>query len=95
METPPPLPNKPDEPYSFADFIHVVQKDIYYGRAIHQIIKFGRESVENQAWAMAVLADHVVLPDFELDQLGLSNQAETLVCSNTTTFFMLDFCRYA
>lgn len=94
MDKPPPL-NAPDEPYSFAEFVHVVQKDMYYGRAIHQIIKYGRESPENQEWAMVALAEHVVLPDTQMTQLGIKDEADSLRCSNTTTFFILDFCRYA
>ena len=90
----PPTPEHPDEPYTFGDFVHVVEKDIYYGRALHKIVKYGRENPDDADWALTELAYHVVMPEFELDELGTDDSIVSDRCSNTTKFFMLDFCRY-
>lgn len=93
MTRPEPL-NAPEKPYTFSDFVHVAQKDLYYGRGIHELVKYARENPCDEEWVMCELGKHVDLPDYELDELGLQGAGPTPRCSNNTKFFMLDFCRF-
>jgi hypothetical protein len=86
------VPNKPKVPYRFSEFVHLVQKDFYYGRAIHEIVKYGRQCDEK--WAVEQLRHHVEFPPRELSDLATTDGDLGDRCSNNTKFFMLDFCRY-
>jgi hypothetical protein len=92
-EPKPPLPNQPDKPYTFSDFVRVVQKDFYYGRSIHRIVEYGRKW--DEAWAEGVLDKHVQITVTDLDELGIVKTDLGSRCSNNTKFFMLDFTRYS
>jgi hypothetical protein len=91
----PKLPKKPKEPYNFSYFINVVKKDVYYGRALHALIKYAHQNPADETWALKKLSDHVILPDYELSELGIDElDVCPTRCSNNTKFYMVDFLRY-
>jgi hypothetical protein len=90
----PPLPNEPDTPYDFSDFVRVVQKDFYYGRSIHRIVKWGQNGPAEEIQAEAILAKHVKFDDRDLKELGVHKAQLSDKCSNNTKFLMLHFTRY-
>ena len=93
---PPPkphVPDRPDQPYDFGDFVRVVQKDFYYGRQIHKIISYGVKYGE-EAWAEEIIDQHVNLPDRDLKELGVDKAQFSDKCSNNTKFHFLLFTKY-
>lgn len=92
-ERPDEIPPPKDAPYSFSDWVHLVQKDMYYGRAIHELVRYARENPKDEQWAFEQIAGHVKLPEADLSELGIRETAIDR-CSNTTKLYMLDFCRY-
>jgi hypothetical protein len=93
LPPPPPVPNEPAEPYDFSDFVRVVQKDFYYGRSIHRIIKYALK-YGKESWALGILAKHVKFDDRDLKELGVHKAQLSDKCSVNTKFMMLHFTRY-
>ena len=92
----PDVPTAPKVPYRFSDFVRVAQDDVYYGLAIHEIVKYGRGSPGNRRWALEQLRHHVEFPKHDLDDLATKERDLKDIdrCSNNTKFLMLDFCKY-
>ena len=94
----PPVPaSPPDGPYEFNDFVRVLENDIYYARAIHKIVKYGRKGTTQEGWALDRLAEHVTFPKSDLDELSVTESEidpSSTRCSNNTKLSMLDFARF-
>ncbi len=98
LPLPPPLPEfNPRLKYS--DLVRTIQKDVYFGRAVHQWVQYGRQGGAAEKDAMDEIEKILLVTVEELRELGwLTGSPKDQMlprCSNNTTFFMLDFCRYS
>jgi hypothetical protein len=94
---PPKPPKPPEEPYEFGDFVRILQKDVYYARAIHKIVEYSRSGEAGaEDWACDHLNKHVIIDSSDLSTLDIPPDTDlsTSRCSNNTKFFMLDFARF-
>jgi hypothetical protein len=91
----PPEPDVPPEPYDFGDFVRLVQKDFYYGRAIHRIVAYGMQGGAEELWAEGILKKHVTINVPTLKELGIDPVYFEDKCSANTKFIMLQFTRYS
>ena len=92
-----PTLNAPDRPYTFSELVHVLEKDLYYARGLHELVKYAHQNDGNSKkrnWAKRELSKHVKhLSKEEVDDLGHSDPDDDK-CSNNTKFYMFDFIRY-
>src|SRR5213080_221324 len=97
-----PTINFPKHPFSFGELVHVLSKDVYYARALHELVKYGHQKANEQPpdtgevdWVKTELSKHVKrLSKAELAELGFKHDPDDDKCSNNTKFYMLNFSRY-
>jgi len=61
----------------FRELVHFLQKDAYFARLIHEVVKYGRKGQTEETWALGQL-HHIMLPleQNEWDELGLTGPPE-------------------
>lgn len=96
-----PILKSPPNPYRFREFIQVLEKDIYYARGLHELVRYAHQNCNDEDeldWALTELSKHVRhLSEKEVDNLGHNDPEEVFGCTNNTKitkFYMFDFVRY-